>query len=358
MTDIKSKDALAEGVIIDAKMSVEDAADAVIPDADLPVAPSGAKSEMHLAVTDGESYPAAESSRVSKLRRIHRKQESSELRSAERQLSAAGVAKLSALEERSLDDLAETDQERRELRVQAEGEKLRQLAMREAKHQVNREVPARLLVNRPTFGQVRGNVFFHMRDSFAFLLGRNVNGKPHISGLFEGANAVTNIQRGFLAGCPYAAWFLVRIEHEMDKFRELVQNVEAESLALVRSVTAVTMEPYTSKRPSAVPLIFATKYGFLFVDLLKRYDEILRIMKAYEDAGFVTREDYKVIEGRMSKSLRMIFKLPTQWSFVGRDAVLQQTAQFFAAEQSMGVLPEGYLDGTLKPRLVEIRGGS
>lgn len=326
-------------------------------DSNVPLDRSDAEDiECSLAGTDLDDAESTETGRIGKLRRITRKREASELRAAEESLAAAGVVRLSELEQENIHEMAETESERRLLIQEAEADKLRQYAMYEAKKKVNPAVPAHMLVRRPSFGPVSGTAQFHMRDSFAFLLGRNYRGKPHISGLFEGASAVRTVVQGFHAGCPYAAWYLYRIEDEMDKFRKVVKAAEEQARALVASVTSVVMNPYTSKYPAEVSLVFQVKYGFLFVDLLRRYDEVLRVMKAYEDAGFVSREDYKVVESPMGKSLRQIFRLPVQWSFVGRDAVLQKTQVLFAAEQTMGILPEGFLDGTMKPRLVEQRG--
>ena len=293
-------------------------------------------------------------SREARTRRLVDNRLSSELRNAKNEAATEGVT-LSPAELRNIADIAESEEEQQELRQEAEGEKLRQQAMRKAKQAVNPSVPAEMLIKRPTFGQVIGAVQFHMRDSYSFLLGRNRGSKHFIAGLFEAAASVNQVVRGYHAGCPYAAWYLVQIEELMDQFRTTLKVVRQEAENLIAQTTSIRMEPYTSKGPSDVHLVFKVKYGFLFTDLLKQYDEILRMVRAYMDAGFINRDEYKAIEGRMGKPLRRLFYLPGRWRFVGRDAVLQQTAPFLIAEQQMGILPEGYLDGSLKPKLIELR---
>lgn len=120
-------------------------------------------------------------SREARTRRLVDNRLSSELRNAKNEAAAEGVT-LSQAELRNIADIAESEEEQQELRQEAEGEKLRQQAMRKAKQAVNPSVPAEMLIKRPTFGQVIGAVQFHMRDSYSFLLGRNRGSKHFIAG--------------------------------------------------------------------------------------------------------------------------------------------------------------------------------
>ncbi|MDO4643810.1 MAG: hypothetical protein Q4A74_08210 [Cardiobacteriaceae bacterium] len=54
----------------------------------------------------------------------------------------------------------------------------------------------------------------------------------------------------------------------------------------------------------------------------------------------------------MGKPLRRLFHIPSEWEFVGRDAVLQKTAVLYAAEHRMGSLPDSILAGEMLPEMV------
>lgn len=292
--------------------------------------------------------------RAEKLREVKARGESSELRDAKAAVAAAGVS-LTPAEERDLRDIAEGEDDLRELREEKLEEKRQQAAMRQARSRVNDAVPSRTLVQRPTYGATRGKVYLHVRDTYAFLLGREANPETHkgyIAGMFAASKTMRTLVQGHIAGCPYATWFLVRIEDGMARSREMVKEKEANAIALVEAATPVRLEPFTSRRPAEVPLDFTASYGFHFADILVRFDNVLRILQSYLRQGFITQDEYRAIRQPLAKELRNLFRLPQQWRFVGKDAVMQQTNQLLAAEHDMGRLPQEILDGERLPQLV------
>ena len=293
--------------------------------------------------------------RAEKLRAIKESSRASELRDAEAAVAAPGVVTLTPAEERELRDIAEGEDDLQALRKEKLDEKREQAAMRQARRRVNDAVPSRTLVQRPTYGATRGKVYLHVRDTYAFLLGREANPETHkgyIAGMFAASKTMRTLVQGHIAGCPYATWFLVRIEDGMAKFREMVKEKETNAIALVEAATPVRLEPFTSRRPAEVPLDFTASYGFHFADILVRFDNVLRILQSYLRQGFITQDEYRAIRQPLAKELRNLFRLPQQWRFVGKDAVMQQTNQLLAAEHDMGRLPQEILDGERLPQLV------
>ena len=293
--------------------------------------------------------------RAEKLKAIQERADADELRDERAAVAAAGNVSLTPAEERDLRDIAEGEDDLRELREEKLEEKRQQAAMRQARSRVNEAVPSRTLVQRPTYGATRGKVYLHVRDTYAFLLGREANPETHkgyIAGMFAASKTMRTLVQGHIAGCPYATWFLVRIEDGMAKFREMVKEKEVNALALVEAATPVRLEPFTSRRPAEVPLDFTASYGFHFADILVRFDNVLRILQSYLRQGFITQEEYRAIRQPLAKELRNLFRLPQQWRFVGKDAVMQQTNQLLAAEHDMGRLPQEILDGERLPQLV------
>lgn len=293
--------------------------------------------------------------RAEKLRAIKESSRASELRDAEAAVAAPGVVTLTPAEERELRDIAEGEDDLQALRKEKLDEKREQAAMRQARRRVNDAVPSRTLVQRPTYGATRGKVYLHVRDTYAFLLGREANPETHkgyIAGMFAASKTMRTLVQGHIAGCPYATWYLVQIEEGMARFRALVQEKEAQARALVEAATPVRLEPFTSRRPAEVPLDFTASYGFHFADILVRFDNVLRILQSYLRQGFITQDEYRAIRQPLAKELRNLFRLPQQWRFVGKDAVMQQTNQLLAAEHDMGRLPQEILDGERLPQLV------
>jgi len=293
--------------------------------------------------------------RAEKLRAIKESSRASELRDAEAAVAAPGVVTLTPAEERELRDIAEGEDDLQALRKEKLDEKREQAAMRQARRRVNDAVPSRTLVQRPTYGATRGKVYLHVRDTYAFLLGREANPETHkgyIAGMFAASKTMRTLVQGHIAGCPYATWYLVQIEEGMARFRALVQEKEAQARALVEAATPVRLEPFTSRRPAEVPLDFTASYGFHFADILVRFDNVLRILQSYLRQGFITQDEYRAIRQPLAKEWRNLFRLPQQWRFVGKDAVMQQTNQLLAAEHDMGRLPQEILDGERLPQLV------
>ena len=170
--------------------------------------------------------------------------------------------------------------------------------------------------------------------------------------MLAACKAFRTLVQGYVAGFPYATWYLVQIDEGMARLRALVQEKEAQARALVEAVTVVRLDPFTSRRPAAVPLDFVVSYGFHFADMLVRFDNVLRLLQSYLRQHFISQEEYRAIRNPLAKELRTLFRLPMLWRFVGRDAVLQQTNQLLAAEHDMGRLPQEILDGTRLPQLV------
>lgn len=313
-----------------------------------------APGQIHMPVAGDDAAVMQLSNRAEKLKRMRDSSRAYELREAEAEVAAAEVS-LTPAELRDIRDIAESPEEIAELTEERLKEKRNDQAMRRARQKVNEAVPARTLLTRPGYGPTHGSVKIHVRDSFSFLLGRRQNrneGKFYISGLFDSSQVVRNVVQGHHAGCPYATWYLVQIEKEINDFRALVTAMEQKAKALVEAATFVRMSPFESRQPADVPLDFAVSYGFWFVDLLVRYDNVLRLLQPYLRQKFISLGEYAAIQEPMGRALRRLFRLPSRWRFVDRDAVLQKTHAFYAAEHEMGVLPQGILEGEVVPELV------
>lgn len=304
-------------------------------------------------------------------------QKASELIAAE--AAAEEKVSLSVAEEREIAESAESEADAAEWRKELLTEKRKEESLRQAKAAVNDAVPVRQLSNRPSFATFSASIDYHTRESFAFLLGRSrsvqevpvedgslnpgefgeddgkksrVAVRAHIAGLFEASRNLRSVVQGYMAGCPYAAWYLIRIEEEVEKYREQLHQVNQEVDARLAKLSSLQVAPLTARIPSNITLTFRVPYGYQFADMLTGYDNLIRKVKPYYMMGFMTYKEYRDIESRMGRLLRNIFGIPGLWSFVGKDAVLQQTATALAAEHRMGYVPEDVLNGSRKPTMV------
>lgn len=328
----------------------------------------------------GDMPGAGDKSRVAP-RRISRKDErkASELIAAERAAEEIEV-KLTPAEERDIRQAADSLEDAAELRQELVNAKRQQEVVRQVRSRVDRSVPVHQLSSRPSFAVTSAYIEYHTREAYAMLIGRSgyssVDGRVvtagdvgsqvdssadnkkargrryHIYGLFEAATKAREVVQGYRVGCPYAAWFLIRIEDEIAKTRALLTEIHAAADVLTSSVTSLKVEPLTARLPAQINLQFHVPYGYHFADLLTGYDNLVRKLKSYAMMQFLTYDEMMPLVNKLSTPLRRLYRLPCEWHFVGRDAVLQKTAPYLAAEHRMGILPEGIVEGILKPQMV------
>lgn len=294
-------------------------------------------------------------------RKIDEAKKSMEYQEAEAKVETLDI-QLSAKEEQSILDIAESEQEREQLRDSAIKAKKHVEALKLAKRQVNESVPSHHLVQRPGYGHLSAKMELHSHEAYRFLLGRaqriiTVDGKrirqTRIVGLLHAASALKNITTGYQSGCPYACWTLCNIEEQIIHIRKIVKEAEKDAVKIAEFATNLKIAPFTSKNPSEVPLLFQSTYAYHFADLLTEYDLLLRSILNYKIQHFINIDEYKTFERKMGRPLRQLFRLTDNWKYVGKEAVETQNAKFQEAEHRMGVLPEDILNGQKTPKFVK-----
>lgn len=340
---------------------------------------TGTGDEQGSAADAGDSSGAASGMGRAMRRRLTEQRKSSELLNAEADVAQRDMP-LSPEDERDIYLAAGgSAEDAQEMRAERQAELRSAAALRQAKAQVNSSVPVDQLVQRPSFAMVTAVIEYQTREAYAFILGRrpvregervtiddaadpvDMDGGDnegrrsrrgyYIAGLFNAASAVRKVAQGHLSGCPYATWYLVRIEKEIADFRAALDEINAEIDADLAQRSSIRVAPLSTKNPAVVTLNFRVSHAFQFADMLTCYDNIIRKVKAYYLTGFMSFAEFSKIERRVGTPLRRLFKLPEEWFWVGRDAVLQRTNQINAAEHKMGVLPEEIITGALKPTM-------
>lgn len=299
--------------------------------------------------------------RESKRQKIDAAKKSMEMQQAEQDVADINVT-LTAKEEHEIEDLAETAEEAEEMREAAVQAKKHIEAVKLAKKQVNDNVPAQHVIQRPSYGHLTATAQLHSHEAFRFPLGRNQRilmkeGKrvrqTRIVGLFDAAASLKQIVAGYQSGCPYAAWTLIKIEEQIALIRSLIATAKLEAESLCQQSTNLTLSSFTSKNPSEVPLNFKSVYAYHFADLLTEYDLLLRSILNYKIQHFISIDEYKNIEQKLGRPLRQLFRTTDDWHYVGKEAIEEQNAKLQEAEYRMGVLPKEIISGEKAPKFVE-----
>lgn len=258
---------------------------------------------------------------------------------------------LSPDELREIESMAESDEEKALMQAEMLAQKVAKASLTEAKKKINNEVPVQYLSSRPSGGATEGIVTYHMRETYAFMLGRK-KPKPELLGLFGAAARLKTIVQGYYAGCPYACWRLVELEDEIVNIKKQMKSIKQEAQALVNHSTSIVIQKFEAKRPTQVTLSFSVPYAYHLADLLVSYDDILRIMAKYKEKHFISPEEFYAIENKMGKPLRRAFNKTGNWYFVGQEAVDTESPQLLQAESSMGILPDNIKNGERLPTMI------
>lgn len=276
---------------------------------------------------------------------------SRELTEAKESISTDDI-KLTPQQEQEIAEIAADQEEADELIEDLKIEKAKELALQAAKNKVDKEVPTKHVIERPSYGPITAQAEFHMRNSFKFLLGRKVKDKPRIIGLFSAGAKTKVIYQAYLAGCPFAALYLCRIEDEIEVNKSIVKITAKEIDAYCDSHMTLKMDPFTANRPTAVSFNLFAKHGYHFVEILLGYDQAMRTLMPYQQAEFMPYKEYIQYDIKMSRGIRRLFKLTNDYSFVGKEHVEAKDAVYMAAVNHMGEVPDDILSGERKPKFV------
>ena len=250
------------------------------------------------------------------------------------------------------DDEVEADLAvREELEIKA-----REVEVRVAKSQVDLGVPERVRKSPPKSGKTVARIEIHMRQVFGNIIGRrNVENKFNIPGLYTFGHRVNQLIMAYSKSspCPYASWYLWKIEKEIQSLRkQLVERQERVDVLIEKANVGIEYEIFTSNAPTIEVLSFNSVHAYQVASVLHQYDQMLRTMWPYVRNHFISSKDFHGEGLEFGRGLRSLFQLPNTWYYVGADAVSQKTALYLAARERMGDVPEGFITGEITPEWV------
>jgi len=218
-------------------------------------------------------------------------------------------------------------------------------------------------------------LILHTRDAYWLFAGRGLDeeGVEHPIPGGQRASAILNSLRHIaVGGNPYAEWFLVCFDDQLNALRRgLAQRVaewEYGIEALKRKGLALNV--LGSREPLQLTVAFGSCYGYAIAETVVEFDYYVRIVRTLVLKNRIRPDVGRAATREISRPLRRLFARSMRWERLLRSPELRDinrndflpTADESAQERvriaatRAGVIPHGVLDRTIVPSHVERRG--
>ena len=212
-------------------------------------------------------------------------------------------------------------------------------------------------------GSLHSELHLVLQTHHAQLLvrGRDIKGKPLISGLLAFADRLRLIWQAAESDDPFADWYLVKVHDAIATAENRIEAERKQIQTLLKSSRTFEIAPAEVKEPFRMALRFTTPYGYLAARLLGEFDEM--VCQAFTAQQIGTLSDIKCEEAirLCARRIRGLFSLPQRYRRLGlaRCDGLVDEPTFERAERLMGAIPRDILEGTRRaPWSPKIRGSA
>ena len=204
-------------------------------------------------------------------------------------------------------------------------------------------------------GALRGGVRLRLETEKAqrLLHGRRAgDGKPMIVGLMLFAAKVGRIWEAAAQDDPYADWWLLDIEHELQMAKEGIAAYRKRVRQALESAPSVDIAVAVSLEPVEIELRFGTPYGFMGSYLLADYDQLVREALTARHVALMDREATERLIQEGGRAVRRAFNASDGYRYLGltREDVRQGTAKARKAKELMGEVPAPVVEGRMRAR--------
>ena len=179
---------------------------------------------------------------------------------------------------------------------------------------------------------------------------RGENGKPPIVGLYRYGAMTRAIWSGAGRDDPYADWALLQIEQTLTESKEEVAHRRQTIERDMGQVTAMKIGLAQSLEPVKIELTFSNPYGYMGGWLLVDMDELVLAGLTARHVGLITRDASERLLSDAGRAVRRAFAAAQGYRYlaVTRQDVREDNRKAQRARQTMGELPQGVIDGTLR----------
>jgi integrating conjugative element protein (TIGR03761 family) len=156
----------------------------------------------------------------------------------------------------------------------------------------------------------------HTREAYWMFSGRSWSReRRRILGGQRAAAVLNELRHISVGGNPYADWFLVLFEQQMDQLRadlaRVVQGYEAQIEALKSK--GLTLRVLGSKQPLQIEVAFGSAYGYAIAEAMVEYDRFVRILKTLILKNRISAEAGRHALRAAGRPLRRLFVRVLLW---------------------------------------------
>jgi integrating conjugative element protein (TIGR03761 family) len=208
----------------------------------------------------------------------------------------------------------------------------------------------------------------HMKDAVFLFMGRasSVDGNRHfIPGAKRAASCVNHLHIKTRDDNPYADWALIQVQ---EAIRALNVDIEAEQERLLGIVEdwrkmGLGLQIMKTATPQRFPIAMSSPYGYLLVQQLIRFDELLRVYTTLRHKGLMDDVEYRSHVDGWKRKFRVIYESPirfervlsdkSMWALTRADFLPEASAasaqRVGTALAFLGDVPPAILQGVQQP---------
>jgi integrating conjugative element protein (TIGR03761 family) len=156
------------------------------------------------------------------------------------------------------------------------------------------------------------------RQAKKFIEGRQrTAGREPIVGLMEFGHLLRKIWLSAELDDPYADWFLVQIEQELQQAKQFIGEKTQWLNAIMLDMKGFNIQVAESSKPLEVALYFQNPYGYIGAYIVHDYDALVQTVYTARHIGLLDRAGADNLMQEAGKAIRSAFNKAAAWRFTG-----------------------------------------
>jgi|CXWL01.1.fsa_nt_gi integrating conjugative element protein (TIGR03761 family) len=146
---------------------------------------------------------------------------------------------------------------------------------------------------------------------------KKAKGVEPIIGVLEFGRRLKLIWLSAEANDPYADWYLVRIEDELNNAKQLISRQISGLQTVMADMKGFAIQVAESLQPVHVSIYFQNPYGYMGAYLVSNYDVLARTVFTARHIGLLDRLTTDRILHETGTAIRRAFNEASGWKFTG-----------------------------------------
>lgn len=172
---------------------------------------------------------------------------------------------------------------------------------------------------------------------------QGTDNEGQIIGLFTFGQRLKQIWLSAEANDPYADWYLVQIEEELQLAKQLIGEKYEWLKGIMSGKEGFNINLAESNRPIEVELSFQNPYGYIGAYIIHDYDVLARMVFTAKHIGLLDSDAARKVMHDAGTGIRRSFGLSVRWKFTGvtRDDLVEDNLNAQRAVSEFGECPAG-----------------